>query len=218
MQNTVLFTGAARAEGEGRKARYFNSLAVVQHGEIKEYFDKMHLTPFGEYMPYAEILSRLGITQFVSIPGGFEPGEISHLLMAPGLPAVFPLICYELIFPDELASRMAGQNARPGLMLNVTNDGWFGLTTGPYQHLAQARLRAIEQGLPMICVANTGISAIVDPFGRIVSSTPLGAEAVLDGGLPKALTGTFFAKHPLLIPTLMWLIAIFVAIIRKRNI
>jgi apolipoprotein N-acyltransferase len=218
MQNAILFTGAARAEGEGRKTRYFNSLAVIQHGEIKEYFDKIHLTPFGEYMPFADILASWGITQFVAIPGGFDAGEHSRFLSAPDLPIVFPLICYESIFPDEVAKRLSDANARPGLMLNVTNDGWFGITPGPYQHLSQARLRAIEQGLPMVRSANTGVSAIIDPYGRLVSSAALGAEAVLDGPLPKALSGTFFSQHWRLVPALGWFMVFIAAFIRSRNI
>ncbi len=100
----------------------------------------------------------------------------------PGLPPVAPSICYEVIFPGAVASR----RDRPGLILNVTNDGWFGDTPGPRQHFAQARLRAVEEGLPLVRAANTGISAIVDPYGRIISSLPLGTEGVLDGRLPES--------------------------------
>jgi apolipoprotein N-acyltransferase len=218
MHNATLFAGAARAEGDGRKARYFNSLAVIEHGEIKEYFDKMHLTPFGEYMPFADLLARIGVTQFVSVPGGFDAGEYSRVLSAPGLPPVFPLICYEVIFPDEVAKRLSDLKARPGFMLNVTNDGWFGVTPGPYQHLSQARLRVIEQGLPMVRSANTGVSAIIDPVGRFVSSTSLGSEAVLDGSLPRPLSATFYSQHWRLAPALAWLIVFLAAFIRPRNI
>ena len=195
LQNTVLFTGAARAEGEGRNTVYFNSVEVIAGGEVKESYDKMHLAPFGEYMPFARLLAKAGITQFVSIPGGFESGATSRILTAPGLPAVFPMVCYESIFPDEIASRIEAQPLRPGLLLNVTNDTWFGKTPGPYQHFAQARLRAVEQGLPLIRSANTGISAIVDPYGRALGALPLGVEGVLDGFLPKALPPTFFSRH-----------------------
>jgi apolipoprotein N-acyltransferase len=218
MQNAILFTGAARAESDGVRTRYFNALAVIQHGEIKEFFDKMHLTPFGEYMPWASLLARAGVTQFVWVPGSFDAGEHSRVLPSPGLPPVFPLICYEAIFPDEVASRLAELNSRPGLMLNVTNDGWFGVTTGPYQHLSQARLRAIEQGLPMVRSANTGVSAIIDPFGRMINSTSLGTDAVLDGSLPKALSPTFYSQNWLLAPALAWLIVLIGALIRPRNI
>lgn len=218
MQNAILFTGAARAQVEGSHTKYFNALAVIQQGEIKDYFDKMHLTPFGEYMPFADLLARAGVTQFVWSPGAFDAGEYSRLLLAPGLPAALPLICYEAIFPEEVAKRLSESSARPGLMLNVTNDGWFGVTTGPYQHLSQARLRAVEQGLPMVRSANTGISAIVDPFGRILDSTSLGIEAILDGSLPKALPATYYSQHWRLAPAVAWLIVFLGALIRPRNI
>ncbi|MCW2315807.1 apolipoprotein N-acyltransferase [Rhodoblastus acidophilus] len=218
MQTAILFTGAARAEIEARRPHYFNSLAVIQKGEIKEWFDKMHLTPFGEYMPLAGALTRLGLSPFAWSPGTFDAGEYSRVLTAPGLPAVFPLICYESIFPEEVAARLSDLNARPGLILNVTNDGWFGVTSGPYQHLSQARLRAIEQGLPMVRSANTGVSAIIDPYGRLLASTSLGTEAVLDGSLPKALPATFYSQHWRLAPAIAWLIVLAAALIRPRNI
>ena len=218
MQNAVLFTGAARVEGEGSSAKYFNSLAVIQHGEIKAYADKMHLTPFGEYMPFANLLARAGVTQFVDIPGGFDAGVDSHALSAPGMPVILSLICYEAIFPDDVARRVSSLVARPGLMVNVTNDGWFGVTPGPYQHLYQTRLRAIEQGLPVVRSANTGVSAIIDPFGRFVATTSLGDEAVLDGDFPKALPATFFSHHWRLTPALAWLIVFLGAFVHRRNI
>jgi len=218
MQAAILLTGAARAETAERHTKYFNSLVVVQHGEIREYFDKMHLTPFGEYMPFADLLARAGVTQFVWSPGAFDAGEFSRLLSVPGLPAVFPMICYEAIFPEEVAKRLSDASARPGLMLNVTNDGWFGVTIGPHQHFSQARLRAIEQGLPMVRSANTGISAIIDPYGLIIASTSLGIEAVLDGALPKALPPTFYSQHWRLAPAVAWLIVLIGALIRPRKI
>jgi apolipoprotein N-acyltransferase len=218
LQKAVLFTGAARAEGDGRNAIYFNSVEVVAGGDIKENYDKMHLAPFGEYMPYARWLAQAGITQFVAVPGGFEAGISSKVLTAPGLPPIFPMVCYESIFPDEIADRIAAQPIRPGLMLNVTNDGWFGRTPGPYQHFAQARLRSIEQGLPMVRAANSGISAIIDPHGRLVASAPLGVEAVVDGALPKPLPLTLFARYPHSIPMMLWIFVLAGAYIRKRSI
>jgi apolipoprotein N-acyltransferase len=218
LPDTVLFTGAARVEGFGRRAVYFNAVEVVAGGEVRESYDKMHLAPFGEYMPFADWLARAGITQFVDIPGGFEPGVSTRLLTAPGLPPAFPMVCYESIFPDEIAERLQAEATRPGLMLNVTNDGWFGNTPGPYQHFAQARLRTIEQGLPMVRAANTGISAIIDPFGRIVASAPLGVEAVIDGDLPRSLPPTLFSRHSRSIPLILWILALVGASIRPRSI
>ena len=102
-------------------------------------------------------------------------------MAVPRAPRMLPLICYEIIFPGE--AMPSGE--RPGWLVNLTNDGWFGISTGPYQHLQQARVRAIEQGLPLVRAANTGISAVVDPVGRIVESLPLGAEGVIDAPLPR---------------------------------
>ncbi|WP_298427143.1 apolipoprotein N-acyltransferase [Rhodoblastus sp.] len=218
LQNAILLTGAARAEGNGQKAKYFNSIQVIYGGEIKETYDKIHLVPFGEYLPLGDLLSRLGITQFVAIPGGFDSGRSSRLLTAPGVPPILPLICYESIFPQEIANRINSQTLRPGLMLNVTNDGWFGNTSGPYQHFAQARLRAVEQGLPLIRVANTGISAIIDPYGRTIASAPLGVEAVIDGPLPKSLSPTLFSRYPNAIPFILWLFVAFVSLRGRRRV
>jgi apolipoprotein N-acyltransferase len=201
--NAVLITGAARAEPAGRAAlpgefrvNYFNSVQVLgQGGSILDSTDKVHLVPFGEYLPLQALLEKLHLRQFVHIPGGFEPGDHLRRLAVPGLPPVAPLICYEAIFSGDVMPANALAE-RPGLMLNVTNDGWFGTTAGPYQHFAQARLRAIEEGLPLVRAANTGISAVVDPYGRVLSSLPLGVEGVLDEALPKGITPTIFAKYP----------------------
>jgi apolipoprotein N-acyltransferase len=208
-QDTVLVTGAAREEDGTRRslsgnARYFNAIQVVASGgHILDSYDKVHLVPFGEYLPFQAVFDRLGLHQFVHVPGGFEAGSGRHLLIVPGLPAVAPLICYEAIFPGEAVPSGAPAE-RPGLLLNVTNDGWFGTTTGPYQHFAQARLRAIEEGLPLIRAANTGISAIVDPYGRILAELPLGAEGVLDGGLPQRIEAPVFARFPLSSGFFLW--------------
>jgi apolipoprotein N-acyltransferase len=200
---TILITGAARMADTGQTAvraaqqAYYNSIQVVGgDGTILGTADKVHLVPFGEYLPFESWLQKIGLRQFVTIPGGFVPGAKRALLHVPGLPPVAPLICYEAIFSgDVMPTDAAG--ARPGVLLNVTNDAWFGVTPGPYQHFAQARLRAIEEGLPMIRAANSGISAIVDPYGRVMGELPPGTDGVLDGKLPDPLRPTFFATHPL---------------------
>jgi apolipoprotein N-acyltransferase len=218
-QDTVLVTGAARADDEARRsasgrARYFNAIQVIASGgHILDSYDKVHLVPFGEYVPFQ--FDRLGLRQFVHLPGGFDAGSKRQLLVVPGLPAVAPLICYEAIFPGEVVPSEA---TRPGLLLNVTNDGWFGRTTGPYQHFAQARLRAIEEGLPLIRAANSGISAIVDPYGRVLAELPLGAEGVLDGGLPQAIAPPVFARFPFVSAFSVWIAVLAIAVSRRRRI
>ncbi len=204
---TTLITGAARAEpglgGEGHgPPRYFNAVQVVDRsGAVIGSYDKVHLVPFGEWLPLAPVLQSLGIQEFVSLPGGFEAGASRRLLMVPGLPPTAAIICYEAIFSGEVVpseARAAGK--RPGLLLNVTDDAWFGFTAGPYQHFAQARLRAIEEGLPLVRAATTGISAIVDAHGRTLASLRLGAENVIDGPLPQAIAPPPFARHGNTIP------------------
>ncbi len=192
--NTMLITGAARAEDAGGDAwrfRYFNAIHVVgPDGAILDSYDKVHLVPFGEYLPFKELFDLVGLRQFVAIPGGFEPGVRRKPLEIRGLPLALPLICYEAIFPGEIG---AG-SLSAGLLINVTNDGWFGHTFGPYQHLAQARLRSIEQGLPQIRAANTGISAVIDPLGRITRSLPLGQAGVIDSIIAQPLSDTWFRR------------------------
>ncbi len=191
---TTLITGAVRTEPPRpgkRLPRYFNALQVVDSdGVITQSYDKVHLVPFGEYLPAEPLLSALGLRKFVPEPGDFEAGPKRRLLDVPGLPPVLPLICYEAVFPYELTSG----TGRPGVMINVTNDAWFGETFGPYQHFAEARLRAVEQGVPLVRAANTGISGVVDAYGRVLHRTTLGARTVLDAGLPRALAPTLFAR------------------------
>jgi apolipoprotein N-acyltransferase len=212
-QGTVLVTGAARQDEAAKisgRARYFNAVQVVLGGHITASYDKVHLVPFGEYLPFQAVFDRLGLRQFVHIPGGFEPGSRPRLLAVPGLPLAAPLICYEAIFPGEAVPGEAPE--RPGLLLNVTNDGWFGTTTGPYQHFAQARLRAIEEGLPLVRAANTGISAIVDAYGRVLAELPLGAEGMLDGSLPQSIAAPLFARYPFSSVFLLWVSVLGVAL------
>jgi apolipoprotein N-acyltransferase len=193
--NQILITGAARVETKPPgDPKYYNSIELVgREGVMHERYDKQHLVPFGEYIPFESVLEKTGVTQFVQAPGGFTAGTGPRTLHAPGLPTATPLICYEAIFPVEIGDALS-QAARPGWLLNVTDDAWFGMTPGPYQHYAQARLRAIELGLPLVRAANSGISAIVDGLGREIAIAPLGVEAVLDGGLPEALPPTWQSR------------------------
>ncbi len=186
---------------------------MIDHdGTILSVYDKVHLVPFGEYLPFQEILEKLGLMQLTKVRGGFLSGDRHRTYSIPRAPRVLPLICYEIIFPGDAVP--AGE--RPGWLLNVTNDGWFGISTGPYQHLQQARVRAIEEGLPLVRAANTGISAIVDPVGRILQSLPLGKEGVIDGPLPRPVAPSFYAKTG---DSLIGLVlgTVFIAVLRKRT-
>ena len=190
---TVLITGAARyaeAESKPRRIRAFNSVYVIDHeGIIRATYDKIHLVPFGEFLPLRSLLERLGLEQLVRVPGGFLAGARRDSIATPGAPSFVPLVCYEIIFPQDAVP----QGERPGWLLNVTNDGWFGASAGPFQHLLQARMRAIEEGLPLVRAANTGISAVVDPLGRIVAALPLASEGVLDAKLPERMAAPLYA-------------------------
>jgi apolipoprotein N-acyltransferase len=182
-------------EGTGGKRRFFNSIEILgASGLSSARYDKRHLVPFGEYMPFQTALHALGLSEFVQFPGGFTPGVGSNVLSLPGAPDAIAMICYEAIFPNEWGGARGGEADRAGWLLNVTDDAWFGLTPGPYQHFALARLRAIEWGLPLARSANGGLSAIVDAKGRILASAPLGAETVIDGELPGALPPTLESR------------------------
>jgi apolipoprotein N-acyltransferase len=193
-EGTVLITGGVRAPelAPGPAiTRAYNSIYVIDHdGSVLSVYDKVHLVPFGEYLPFQDFLERLGLMQLTKVRGGFIPGDRRRAMSVPRAPSFLPLVCYEIVFPGQVASR----GERAGWMLNLTNDGWFGRSTGPYQHFQQARVRAIEEGLPLVRAANTGISAVVDPLGRVIRSLPLGSEGVLDASLPTALPPTLYAR------------------------
>jgi apolipoprotein N-acyltransferase len=146
--------------------------------------------PFGEYLPLQHLLERLGLQQLTKMTGGFLAGDRRRAMDVPGAPKVLPLICYEAIFPGTAVPR----DQRPGWLVNVTNDGWFGISTGPYQHFEQARMLAIAEGLPLVRAANTGISGVIDPLGRVVRSLPLGVEGVLDANLPRAIAAPPYVR------------------------
>lgn len=180
--------GIQRTEG----ARFYNSLAVLDEtGAVAGVYDKHHLVPFGEYVPFGDLAARFGLRGLAAQLGnGYSAGPGPRLLRAGALGMALPLICYEAVFPQDVNAAPA----RPDFLLQVTNDGWFGTDSGPYQHLAQARMRAIEQGLPMVRVANTGISAMIDPLGRITASLALGQAGYLDAALPAPLPPTLYAR------------------------
>lgn len=186
--DVFLLAGALRreaAEGEearGHAFRAFNSLMLFDGtGALRDTYDKTHLVPFGEYLPWQSTLEGIGLQQLTRRRGGFTEGVTPRPpLRVPGLPAVGGVICYEAIFPG--LSRASGGHV--GLIVNVTNDGWFGTTTGPYQHFHQARVRAVEEGLPLIRAANNGISALIDPSGRVIAKLGLDVRGTFDASLP----------------------------------
>jgi apolipoprotein N-acyltransferase len=214
-KGTVLITGAVRAPDLPpgmRITRAYNSIYVIDHdGSVLSVYDKLHLVPFGEYLPFQHLMEKLGFVQLTKVQGGFIPGDRRRTMAIPNAPRVLPLICYEAIFPGSVATR----DDRPGWIVNLTNDGWFGISTGPYQHLQQVRLRAIEEGLPVVRAANTGISAVIDPLGRIVARLGLGLEGVLDSGLPSAIAPTIYARAGD-IPAAAIVIVALIFVIRRR--
>lgn len=174
-----------------RRDHYHNSvIAMDTKGKVLAAYNKFHLVPFGEYIPFRQTLNMTPIALSIARIGDFTPGDGNKTLRVAGLPAFSPLVCYEGIFPHEVID----QNDRPEWMVNVTNDGWYGKTAGPHQHLEIVRVRAIEEGLPLARAANTGISAVVDPLGRIIGSLALGTEGTLDTILPAPLPPTLYAR------------------------
>ena len=210
-RDTPLVFGINRSGGD----RIYNSLVLLgQGGEITEVYDKHHLVPFGEYTPAGDLLGRIGIQGLAQRDGhGFSPGPGARLIDIPGLGPALPLICYEGVFPRDIAAAPG----RPALLLLITNDAWFGTVSGPYQHLAQARLRAVEQGLPMVRVANTGISVVIDPAGRLTGRIDLGETGMRDVPLPPARTATPYARIGGTPLTLLLLAAQGALILRARR-
>lgn len=171
--------------------RFFNSVtAIGKKGKVLGVYDKHHLVPFGEYIPFRDKLNVTPIGLAIANIGDFTRGEGVKTIKTDGLPAFSPLVCYEAIFPGAVADR----SQRPDWLVNVTNDGWYGKTAGPHQHLATVRMRSIEEGLPLARAANTGISAMIDPLGRILASQPLGTAGAIDVILPRPLPPTLYVR------------------------
>lgn len=193
----TLLTGAVRIESDGQTGErlFFNALHVAKVSESGETellstYDKTHLVPFGEYLPASDLLEAIGLKQLTFGAGGYSSGRELMTLEVPGAPNVVPLICYEVIFPGHILPR--GTDAQ--WIVNVTNDAWFGDTSGPRQHLAMAQFRAIEAGLPVVRSANNGISAIIDAHGRVRASLDLNERGYLDSDLPVSAAKTLYSS------------------------
>ena len=199
-EGTDLLTGALRREPDRENGRdtgssdgesVFNSIYHLNaEGTVIDSYDKVHLVPFGEYLPKKNWLETIGLQQLTAQKSGFEAGTQRKLLDLGGWGRVIPVVCYEVAFSDGVLHYPQGAS----WILNVTNDAWFGATSGPWQHLQLARMRAVETGLPVIRVANTGISAIIDGRGQLVAQLSLEQEGILQQRLPSKLTKTLYAQ------------------------
>ncbi len=187
----ILATGAIRRATPDIAAAYYTSIQVYDGAARRiGVYDKWRLVPGGEFLPFAWLLEPLGFQRLVNLPDGFSAGSGPATLDIPGAGRAAALICYEAIFPD----RLIAAGPRPDWIVNVTNDGWFGQSTGPYQHFALLRMRAVEQGLPAVRSANTGISGVIDPYGRVTIASTLGKKTVLPAGLPKKIAATPYSE------------------------
>lgn len=215
--HTTLITGAMRREpsssGES-DARVFNSALVLNgDGQIIAARDKTHLVPFGEFLPFQKYLESLGVRQLTNMRGGFAAGTSRSVIELVDRPSFLPLICYEVVYPGDLLQGAA----RPGWIVNLTNDAWFGNTFGPYQHAHQTQVRAAEEGLTIVRVANSGISIVADPWGRVKEKLPVGVQAVLDVKLPiQREKETFFSKIGN-VSLLILICMIFILLVVLRN-
>ncbi len=190
----TLVAGFSRAEaGRDGEPSYFNSLFVLHDSgqlRIAAIYDKYRLVPFGEFLPLGGVMSATGIRSLVHVPADFSAGPRPRPVDIPGAPRAQPLICYESLYPGFTSS----EGGRPGWIINISNDAWFGRTSGPRQHLNLAAYRAIETGLPMVRATPTGISALVDPWGRVGPRLEPGESGVLDVRLPEPAAPTLYAK------------------------
>jgi len=210
----TLITGSDRFVRDADGIVGYNSLYLFgAGGALPLTYDKFHLVPFGEYVPYAAILNKIGINQFTIGPG-FRAGDHPHVLDAGSAPPVTPLICYEVIFPHAVVDP---NGPRPGWLVNITDDSWFGPWAGPRQHLLIARVRAIEEGLPIARAANTGISAMIDGNGRVRAQLGLNRMGVVDAALPQALSPTLYARFGDLAFLLLLVTAAFAAFVLGRR-
>jgi apolipoprotein N-acyltransferase len=197
--NQTLLMGAYRLdESVNTRVTYYNSLfALRREGQDLQptgLYDKYRLVPFGEYMPMEKLMTAIGFKKMVHVGDGFTPGAQPQPMSAPGVPRVQPLICYESLFPGLTREGATLGGGRAEWIVNVSNDAWFGQTSGPWQHLNLASYRAIEEGLPIVRATPTGVSAVIDAYGRPRQTLPMGAFGVIDAPLPPALGPTPFSR------------------------
>ena len=199
----TLLAGGVRPEGVDGERLWFNALfAVDGEGRIADSRDKVHLVPFGEYLPFPDLFRRIGLERLVEAPGDFTPALRRETLLTPEGTVWLPLVCYEVIFPHGLEA--AGET--PTAILNITNDAWFGPTPGPWQHMRQARVRSVETGMPLVRSANDGVSAVIDPYGQLVAGLTHGVRGSFEAELPRPIATPFTAMRAM---PLFWLLIAF---------
>jgi apolipoprotein N-acyltransferase len=211
----TLITGSDRVlrDEQGGIIAYNSLYLFGPGGALPLVYDKFHLVPFGEYLPFASFLNRIGINQF-TVGSGFRSGDHPHVLNAGIAPPMTPLICYEVIFPHAVVDPGA---PRPRWLVNITDDSWFGPWAGPRQHFLIARVRAIEEGLPIARAANTGISAVIDANGRVWAQMDLNKMGVIDAPLPRALSPPLYARFGDLVFLLLLVTAALAAFVLSRR-
>jgi apolipoprotein N-acyltransferase len=186
--------GAPRLENEDHNIALYTSAYIFDQHNVIDVYDKMHLVPFGEYLPWRTILSKLGIDKLTEGAHDFTPGKERPLYKLNQIPPFSILICYEILFPSEVLN--TSDDEKPEWLLNITNDAWYFNSSGPYQHLQIVRWRAVEEGIPIIRCTNKGISCVIDSVGRVLKSLDNNAQGVLDVKLPKPIKDrTFYSKH-----------------------
>ncbi|MBR3677198.1 MAG: apolipoprotein N-acyltransferase [Alphaproteobacteria bacterium] len=214
-----LITGFLRREDNGRRVIPHNSLAVMNtKGEVEAWYDKSHLVPFGEYMPFRKYLPDW-VRPLANVVAEFGRGEQYKIIKTGEYPAFAPLICYEVIFSDEVVKKGA---EKPTWAVVLTNDGWYGVSSGPYQHLVAAQMRAAEEGISIVRSANSGISAVISAYGEIRAKIPLGTKAAIDALIKpeeahQTLFGTYGNKIPLALSGVFLLLGLLCSLASKRK-
>jgi apolipoprotein N-acyltransferase len=210
---SILITGAPSFSTDQPRQLYNSFFIISKNGAIEGRYDKVRLVPFGEYVPFKEWLP---FSKIVDGLADFRSGTGPNLITVPFVGIVSPLICYEVIFPGSVIDNVS--QTRPKLLINLTNDAWFGKSSGPFQHLAIAKMRAIEEGIPLVRAANTGISGFYDAYGRNMGEIPLNDEGVLDRHLFKPIpSSTIYGKFGDTLYFCMIFLSIIIIFLSKRS-